>query len=89
MIVPDLNKVLIIVSTEEEPQTRPQEAQCPFWTSGCDCKKRGGKWAFPTENKAQTCLRVPALKQSNGLLPFPWHTAESLPQAGSKVFHGI
>lgn len=69
MIVPDLNKVLIIVSTEDEPKTRPQETQCPFWTSGCDHKKRGGKWAFPTENKAQTCLRVPTLKQSNGVLP--------------------
>lgn len=37
---------------------RPQEAQCPCRTSGCDCKRRGGKWALPTEDKDCTLLSV-------------------------------
>lgn len=35
---------------------RPPEAQCPCQTSGCDCKRRGGKWALPTTDEAHTLL---------------------------------
>lgn len=67
----DFNKVPITVSTESEPKARPQQAQCPFGTSECDCRRGGGNRASPPKTRLTPFSGC--LPQSNSFPSLPWH----------------